>query len=224
MPPLGDLPLSIALGNIGMPGLTGYFGLLDICEPKEGEVVVVSSAGGAVGSLAGQIAKNKGCKVIGIAGTDEKCEWIKDELEFDHTINYKTESVDEMLNEYAPDGIDCYFDNVGGDIAATVFNRMRENGRIAICGAISVYNKPFLEWPSTPFLLPSFTLKQLKMQGFMVQKYLERFPEGMGQLLQLTEEGSLKYRETVLDGFENMPQALIDLLEGQGIGKVIVKV
>lgn len=223
MPPFGDLPLSLGVGNIGMPGLTAYFGFMDICDPKEGDVVVISSAAGAVGSLVGQIAKLKGCKVIGIAGTDEKCEWLKDELEFDHVINYKTESVEEMLNEHAPDGVDCYFDNVGGEITSTVFNRMRENGRIAICGAISVYNSPFDEWPTTPILLPAFTLKQLTMRGFIVKRYSDRFGEGMMQLLQWSGEGSIKYRETVTEGFENMPQAFIEMLEGECFGKAIVK-
>lgn len=223
LPPLGDLPLSLALGHLGMTGFTGYFGFMDICDPKDGDVVVISSAAGAVGSLVGQIAKLKGCKVIGICGTDSKCDWIKEELGFDHAINYKTESVDEMLNEYAPDGVDSYFDNVGGEMTSTVFSKMRENGRIAICGAISAYNLPFFEWPTTPLLLPMFTLKQLTMRGFNVKRYVNDFGTGMMQLKEWIEDGSIKYRETITEGFENMPQAFIDMLDGQCVGKAVIQ-
>lgn len=146
LPSLGNLPLSLGLGLLGMPGNTSYFGLLEICQPKAGEVVVVSGAAGAVGTIVGQIAKIKGCKVIGIAGSDDKCAWLTKELGFDHAINYKTEAVGELLKKYAPDGVDCYFDNVGGGLSSIVIEKMRDFGRISVCGSISSYNSPVNEY------------------------------------------------------------------------------
>lgn len=155
LPPFGDLPLSLGLGHLGMPGNTAYFGFLEICKPKEGEIVVVSGAAGAVGSIVGQIAKIKGCKVIGIAGSDDKCAWLTKEMGFDHAINYKTEAVAEVLKKYAPDGIDCYFDNVGGGLSSIIINGMREFGRISVCGSISSYNLPVNKF--LPFFLAFFS-------------------------------------------------------------------
>lgn len=140
LPSFGDLPLSLGLGHLGMPGNTAYFGLLEICQPKAGEIVVVSGAAGAVGTIVGQIAKIKGCKVIGIAGSDDKCKWLTKEMGFDHAINYKTDNVSEVLKKYAPDGVDCYFDNVGGGLSSIVIHQMRDFGRISVCGSISSYN------------------------------------------------------------------------------------
>lgn len=142
LPSFGKLPLSLGVGLLGMPGNTAYFGLLELCQPKEGEVVVVSGAAGAVGTIVGQIAKIKGCKVIGIAGSDDKCAWLTEELGFDHAINYKTEAVGELLKKYAPKGVDCYFDNVGGGLSSIVIGEMRDFGRISVCGSISSYNSP----------------------------------------------------------------------------------
>lgn len=156
LPSFGDLPLSLGLGHLGMPGNTAYFGFLEICKPKEGEVVVVSGAAGAVGSIVGQLAKIKGCKVIGIAGSDDKCAWLTEEMGFDHAINYKTEAVADVLKKYAPDGVDCYFDNVGGGLSSIVINSMREFGRISVCGSISSYNLPVNEFFSTFFCIISF--------------------------------------------------------------------
>lgn len=207
-----------------MTGNTAYFGLLEICEPKEGEVVVVSGAAGAVGSLVGQIAKIKGCKVIGIAGSADKCEWITSELGFDHSINYKTESVDDLLKKYAPDGIDCYFDNVGGEISSFVINQMRHFGRISVCGSISSYNLPVSEWPLVPILQPAFVFRQLRMEGFLVHRYWNKWMTGLDQLKNWTIEGKIKCQETITEGFENMPQALIDVLLGRNTGKAIVNV
>lgn len=224
LPEFGNLPVSLGLGHIGMPGNTAYFGLLELCQPKEGEVVVVSGAAGAVGSLVGQIAKIKGCKVIGIAGSDDKCAWIKNELGFDHVINYKTESIDDVLKQYAPDGVDCYFDNVGGEISSTVISQMRYFGRISVCGSISSYNLAVSEWPKVPILQPHFVFKQLKMEGFLVQRWWNRWFEGLSQLLNWTNEDKIKYQETITEGFENMPQALIDVLLGRNTGKAVVKV
>ena len=205
LPPFGNLSVSLGLGHLGMPGNTAYFGLLELCKPKEGEVVVVSAAAGAVGSLAGQIAKIKGCKVIGIAGSDEKGAWLKSDLGFDHVINYKTESVAQTLKQFAPEGVDCYFDGVGGEISSTVITQMRDFGRIAVIGAISSYNTPISEWPKVPILQPIFVAKQLRMEGFFFKRFWNRWFEGINQLKQWTEEGKLKYQESVTEGFENMP-------------------
>lgn len=220
---MGDLPVSVGLGAVGMPGTTAYFGLLDICKPKAGEVVVVTGAAGAVGSVVGQIAKLKGAKVIGVAGSDDKCAWLKNDLGFDHAINYKTADIGAELKKIAPDGVDCYFDNVGGTISSTVINQMRDYGRIAVCGSISVYNSPVSEWPKVPILQPTFVFKQLTMQGFLVWSFNDRLTEAIAALKQWTVEGKIANRETVTDGFENMPQAFIDMLEGKNTGKAVVK-
>lgn len=224
LPSLGELPSSLGLGHLGMTGNTAYFGFLDICKPKEGEVVVVSGAAGAVGSLAGQITKIKGCRVIGIAGNDDKCTWLTTEVGFDHAINYKTQSIADDLNKYAPDGVDCYFDNVGGEISSVVINQMRDHGRIAAIGSISSNNLPVAEWPKVPVLQPIFILRQLKMEGLLVISQWDRWFEGINQLKHWIDEGKLKYRETITNGFENMPQALIEMLHGENFGKAIVKV
>lgn len=222
LPSLGSLPLSLGLGSLGMPGNTAYFGFLDVCQPKEGDIVVVSGAAGAVGSLVGQLAKSKKCKVIGIAGSDDKCKWLTNDLGFDHAINYKTQNIEEELKKATPDGVDCYFDNVGGEISSTVIRQMRENGRISVCGAISMYNEN--ELPKAAVLQPFFVLKQLSMKGFIVWTYFSRWFEGIGQLKQLIEDGNIKYHETVTNGFEETPQAFIDMLQGKNVGKAIVKV
>lgn len=175
LPSFGDLPLFLALGHLGMPGICAYFGFLDNCEPKEGEIVVVSGAAGAVGSIVGQIARVKGCKVIGIAGSDDKCNWITDDVGFDHAINYKTENVAEALRKCAPQGVDCYFDNVGGDLSSIVVAQMHEFGRISVCGHISSYNLPISECPRAPILQPAFVFKQLTMRGFNFTRYLSQW-------------------------------------------------
>lgn len=216
--------MSLGLGHLGMPGVTAYFGFLDICQPKQGEVVVVSGAAGSVGNLVGQIAKIKGCTVIGIVGSDDKCEFIKKECGCDHAINYKTENVTAALKKHAPKGVDCYFDNVGGEISAEVISRMREFGRISICGAVSVYNLPPQKWPKLPVMQPLFVLKQLKMEGFHVTRYTDRWFEGLTQLKKWTEEGKIKYYETTVEGFEKTPQAFIDVLNGLNTGKAVIKV
>lgn len=207
-----------------MPGNTAYFGFLDICQPKRGEVVVVSGAAGAVGSLVGQIAKIIGCTVIGIAGSDGKCEWLTKEMGFDYAINYKTASIDEELKRVAPDGVDCYFDNVGGETSTIVLSRMRLFGRVSVCGSTSSYNLPMNEWPKMPIFQPLLIHKQLSMQGFLFTRFLTKWFDGIGQMKMWTEQGKLKYRETITNGFENMPQALIDMLDGKNYGKAVVKV
>lgn len=187
-------------------------------------MVVVSGAAGAVGSIVGQLAKIKGCKVIGIAGSNDKCVWLSKEMGFDHAINYKTENVSDVLHKYAPDGVDCYFDNVGGIISSIVISKMREFGRISVCGSISSYNLPINEWPKVPILQPSFVFKQLKMEGFVVTRWKADWFNGIDQLKKWTDERKLKFRETITDGFENIPHALINMLQGQNFGKAIVKV
>merc|ERR1712241_100733 len=172
---------SLLLGACGMPGNTAYFGFLELCQPKSGETVVVNGAAGAVGSLVGQIAKIKGCKVIGFAGTDKKCEWLTNELGFDKAYNYKTTTVDEALKDGAPDGVDCFFDNVGGiDATKVINNHMNTFGRISGCGAISGYNKPTTE------LLPSFQgamiFKDLKYEGFTIMRWHKQFTEAIQQM------------------------------------------
>lgn len=224
LPSFGDYPLSLGLGHLGPVGITAYFGFIDICKPKPNEVVVVSGAAGAVGHLVGQIAKNIGCKVIGIAGSDEKCAWLTNEIGFDHAINYKTESIDQVLKMFAPDGVDCYFDNVGGEISSSVIYQMREFGRISVCGSISAYNTPMADWPREPILQPIFVFKELKMEGFLCTRYWSKWFDGIEQLKEWTDEGKLKYRETITNGFENMPKALIDMFHGQNFGKSVVKV
>lgn len=220
LPDLGSLPSSLGLGVLGMPGNTAYFGFLAICTPKEGETVVVSGAAGAVGSIVGQIAKLKGCRVIGIAGSDDKCQWLK-KLGFDCAINYKTSNVLEELKKAAPNGIDCYFDNVGGTITESVMRLMNLYGRISVCGTISNYNSAPIKVqdPQTDFVF-----KQLKMEGFIVSRWQSRWMEGIRANLDWIKQGKIQYEETVTSGFENMPAAFMDMLKGGNTGKAIVKV
>lgn len=225
LPDIGDLPPSLCLGVLGMPGMTAYFGFLEICKPKQGETVVVSGAAGAVGSHVGQIAKHiLGMTVIGIAGSEEKCKWITEELGFDFAINYKTENVAVALRKAAPKGVDCYFDNVGGEISSTVIYQMKPNGRISICGSISSYNSDFQSLPKCTLLQPPMVFNQLRMEGFIVTRWHDRKSEAMQKNLEWLREGKIRYRETVTKGFENMFEAFAGLFSGQNIGKSIVQV
>ena len=216
-------PVSTALGVLGMPGMTAYFGFLEICQPKPGETVLVSGGAGAVGSLVGQIAKIKGCRAVGIAGTDDKVEWMTKELGFDAAFNYKsTSDYSAKIKELCPNGVDCYFDNVGGAITDAVFPLMNVYGRISICGQISLYNldKPELG----PRLLTFVLVKQLKVEGFIVFRWQNRYQEGIAQMAQWLREGKLKHREEVVEGFENTVKAFIGMLKGDNTGKMLVKV
>lgn len=227
LPDWSPLSRSLALGVLGMPGNTAYFGFLELCTPKSGETLCVNAAGGAVGSLVGQIGKLKGMKVIGIAGTDKKCEWIVKELGFDHAINYKRQEVGKELGKVAPNGIDCFFDNVGGEQSSEVIELMNEFGRISVCGSISVYGNLGMgsaTYPKAPAVQPAFVFKQLKMEGFIVSRWLDRWMEGILQMAEWIKEGKIKYHETMTEGFENMPQAFVDMLKGESTGKAIVKV
>ena len=213
---------STALGVLGMPSLTAYFGLLDIGQPKEGETVVVSGAAGAVGMTVCQIAKIKGCRVVGIAGSDEKNEYLRHELGVDATINYKTAVMIEALKEACPNGIDVYFDNVGGDISDAVMPLIKNGARIVICGQISMYNstEPPIGLRPQPFLLVNSAM----MKGFIITQYASRFGEGIKQLAEWFISGKLKHAETIVEGFENTPQAFIGLFSGENLGKQVVKV
>ncbi|XP_063151052.1 prostaglandin reductase 1 [Candoia aspera] len=217
-----NLPRSLALGTIGMTGLTAYFGLLEICRPKPGETVLVNSAAGAVGSVVGQIAKLKHCRVVGTAGSDLKVAYLK-ELGFDVAINYKTvRSLDQALREASPDGYDCYFDNVGGEFSSVVLEQMKTFGRIAACGALALYNDNVPQ--KGPYVQLPMIFKQLDMEGFLVTRWEDRKAEGLKTLLTWVQEGKIKYCEHITEGFENMPAAFIGMFKGDNIGKAIVKV
>jgi NADPH:quinone reductase len=216
-------PISTALGALGMPGMTAYFGLIDICKPQPGETVVVSGAAGAVGSLVGQIAKILGCRTIGIAGSDEKVSWLVNELGFDAAFNYKTaENYVSALKELCPAGIDCYFDNVGGEITDAVFPVLNPRSRISVCGQISQYNAQKRD-PGLRILIYLLS-KQARAEGFLVYQFADRYPEGIAQMARWIKDGKLKYREQIVEGFENTPAAFIGMLKGENIGKMLVKV
>jgi hypothetical protein len=214
--------LTAYLGLFGIIGPTAYFGLLDIGQPKAGETLVVSAAAGAVGSLAGQIGKIKGCRVVGIAGSDEKCRWITEELGFDAAINYKTEPVQERLKTHCPDGIDVYFENVGGEILDAVLSLINVRARIVICGLISQYNAK--EPVPGPYNFRAILTQRARVEGFIILDYRDRFMEAFEALGRWLAEGKLHYRVDVIDGLENAPRALNKLFDGSNKGKLIVKV
>jgi NADPH-dependent curcumin reductase CurA len=216
-------PVSTALGVLGMTGMTAYFGLLDVCNPKPGETVVVSGAAGAVGSLVGQIAKLKGCKTVGIAGDDDKVAWICADCGFDAAFNYKTtDNYGAKLKELCPNGIDVYFDNVGGAITDAVFMQINTFARLSICGQISQYNNAKPEMG--PRLLGMLIVARAKAQGFLVTDYMPRFGEALTEMAGWMREGKLTHREDIVEGFENLPKAFIGLFHGENTGKRIVKV
>jgi len=216
-------PLSAYLGILGMTGLTAYCGLTEIGQPKKGETLVVSGAAGAVGSVVGQIGKILGLRVIGIAGSDEKIELLKSKFGFDAGINYNTtKDITAAIAEAAPNGVDIYFDNVGGPISDAVLVNINRLARIIVCGAISVYNNT--EAPKSLSVQPFLVKNSALMQGFIVSNYAEKFPEAMTQLTSWLAEGKLTYSETIVEGFDNIPQAFIDLFEGKNKGKMVVKI
>jgi NADPH-dependent curcumin reductase CurA len=216
------IPLTAYLGLFGGIGLTAYFGLLDITDPQPGETLVVSAAAGAVGSVVGQIGKIKGCRVVGIAGSDEKCKWIVNELGFDAAINYKTEDVRQGLKRTCPKGIDVYFDNVGGEILDAVLAMINLRARISICGMISQYNAT-APVPG-PYNLINILVRRAKMQGFIVLDYLPRASEAIPELIKWHMEGKLKYRVDVVEGLKEAPRAVNKLFDGSNQGKLIIKV
>ena len=215
-------PLSYYLGILGMPGLTAWFGLAEIGKLKNGETIVISGAAGAVGIVAGQLAKTQGCRVVGIAGDDAKVKYLLDELNFDTAINYKTTpDLDIAIDEACPSGVDVYFDNVGGEISDAVISQINKFARIIICGQISLYNATSL--PVGPRIQGTLLKKSALMQGFIVNNYAERFPEGLNALAELVGSGKLKYTNTTYHGFGKLPEALIALFEGKNLGKLIVE-
>jgi NADPH-dependent curcumin reductase len=215
-------PLTTWMNTLGMPGMTAYFGLLEVGQPKAGETVVVSGAAGAVGQTVGQVAKQLGCRVVGIAGGKEKCDFVINELGFDACIDYKTGSVRDGLKEHCPQGVDVYFDNVGGDILDTVLTRINMKARIVICGAISQYNN------TTPVKGPanylSLLVNRARMEGMVVFDYADRYHVGVAALAGWLKEGKIKSKEDVVQGIENFPQALTMLFEGKNFGKLVLKV
>ena len=221
LPPGDDLVARMSVR--GVTGLTAYWGLLDIGAPKAGETVLVSAAAGAVGSIAGQIARIKGCHAVGVAGTDEKCRWIVDELGFDSAINYKTENVVKALGQHCPDGVDVYFDNVGGDVLQAALFRMNRGGRMVCCGVVSQYDtaNPMPGPHGLPGLL---VVRRLRMEGFIVMDYDDRREQADTDLAGWVADGSLKYKVDIIDGLENAPKALIGLLHGENTGKRMIRV
>jgi hypothetical protein len=216
-------PISTAVGVLGMPGLTAYFGLLEVGQPKAGETVVVSAASGAVGGLVGQIAKLKGCRAVGLAGSDAKVDYLTRELGYDAGINYRTTpDLDAALRAACPGGIDVYFDNVGGRITEAVTRHVNPFARIAVCGLISQYNltEPELAPRNERFVL----VKRVRILGFLVFDFAARYKEGLAQLTEWLRQGRLKYREDVVDGLERAPDALLAVLQGRNFGKMLVRV
>jgi len=222
LPKDSSIPLTAYLGLFGIIGPTAYFGLLDIGKPKAGETLVVSAAAGAVGSLVGQIGKIKGCRVVGIAGSDEKCRWITDTLGFDAAINYKTEAVNERLKTHCPDGIDVYFDNVGGDILDVVLGQINVRARIVVCGLISQYNA--VEPVPGPYNFRNILTQRVRLEGFIVLDHMDRFEEAYEKLGRWLAGGKIQYRVDVIEGLENAPRGINRLFNGSNKGKLIVKV
>ena len=215
-------PLPMFLNTLGMPGMTAYFGLLDVGAPNEGDTVVVSGAAGAVGATVGQIAKIKGCRAVGIAGGAAKCRYLVDELGFDAAIDYKAEDVRKSLRTHCPNGVNVYFDNVGGDILDIVLTQIARHARIVVCGAISQYNN------TTPIKGPSNYLSLLvnraRMEGMVVFDYASRYPNAINDIAAWIAAGKLKSREDIVEGLENFPEALLKLFSGENFGKLVLKV
>jgi NADPH-dependent curcumin reductase CurA len=215
-------PLPVYLGTLGMPGVTAYWGLLDIGRPEEGNTVVVSGAAGAVGAIVGQIAKLKGCRVVGIAGGPEKCAELVDDLGLDAAIDYKTQDLDAALKEHCPQGIDIYFDNVGGEILDAALARLARHARVVICGAISQYNAT--DGMQGPSNYMSLLVNNASMTGFVVSDYLDRWGEAAAEMGEWLSSGELISREDVAEGFENFPDTLLRLFRGENRGKLVLKV
>ncbi len=215
-------PLPVYLGTLGMPGMTAYFGILEVGQLKDGETVVVSGAAGAVGQVVGQIAKIKGCRVIGIAGGADKCRYITEELGFDAAIDYKNENVTDGLKQHCPKGIDVYFDNVGGEILDAALSRLAMHARIVICGAISQYNNT--EAVKGPSNYLSLLVNRASMKGMVVFDYASRYADAAKEMAGWMQQGKLKTREDVVEGLETFPDTLLMLFKGENTGKLVLKV
>lgn len=223
LPPIPGAPLTAFMGPLGATGMTAYFGLMDIGAPKEGDTIVVSAAAGAVGSMVGQIGKINGCRVVGIAGSDEKCRWLTDVAGFDAAINYKTEDVGAALDQHCPDGIDINFENVGGTIMEEVIARLNDFSRMPLCGLISTYNAD-PEAITGPKNFENLLMRRTKVQGFIVIDYLDRFAEGITAMGGWLMEGKLKFETDVVEGLENAPSAMGRLFTGANLGKLVLQV
>ncbi len=214
---------SFYLGIMGMPGLTAYFGLLDIGKPKEGETLVISGAAGAVGLIVGQIGKIMGCNVVGITGSEEKADQLKEKFGFDHAINYReTDDLQKSIAKVCPEGVDIYFHNVGGPISDAVMANINFRARIVLCGQISLYNDETIA--TGPRIQPLLVTKSALMQGFIISNFEQRFPQAEDQIQQWVKDGMLMYTETIIPGFRQLPAALIGLFKGENTGKMIVEV
>jgi NADPH-dependent curcumin reductase CurA len=210
------------LNVLGMPGMTGYFGLMDVGQPKEGDVVVVSGASGAVGQTVGQLARIKGCRVVGIAGGKAKCDFVVNEMGFDACIDYKNEDVRAGLKTHCPDGIDIYFDNVGGEILDHVLARLRRKARIVICGAVSQYNSATGVQGPKNYL--SLLVNRARMEGIVVFDYADRYPVAIAELAGYLKDGRMKSREDIVVGLETFPESLVKLFTGENFGKLVLQV
>jgi NADPH-dependent curcumin reductase CurA len=216
------IPLSNFLGVLGPTGLTAYFGLLEVGKPQAGETVLVSAAAGAVGSVVGQIARKKGCRVVGMAGSDDKCRWLKEELGFDEAINYKTcGDFETAIRQACPDGVDVYFDNVGGEILDAALLCLNKFARVAVCGWISTYNVPDAPGPTNLWQLVA---QSVTIQGFVVIDYMDRFGEGIAQLAEWVMAGDIKFREEIVDGLDNILPAFLKLFDGSNQGKLLIRI
>ena len=215
-------PISTAVGVLGMPGMTAYFGFLEVAAPEVGDTVVVSAASGAVGQVVGQIARIMGCRVVGTAGSDDKIDFIVNELGFDAGINYKTENVEAALARECPDGIDVYFDNVGGPVTDAVLQLLNVHGRVSVCGQISQYNLP--EPELAPRNMGLLIQKQAKMEGFLVFNFAHKHDHARQRMAEWIRSGQLKYKEDVVEGLENAPQAFIGMMKGENFGKLLIRV
>ena len=222
LPRIPGVPLTAYFGAMGHIGFTAYFGLMDIGQPKPGETLVVSAAAGAVGSLAGQMGKLAGCRVVGIAGSDEKCDWITRELGFDEAINYKKEKIGVGLQRTCPNGIDIDFENVGGEILDAVLAGVNLNARVVLCGLISQYNAKAP--PPGPYNFPNILVRRARVQGFIVLDFASRFMEAAAKIVPWLLSGKLKYRLDMMEGLDNAPAALNKLFDGTNTGKLLVKV
>jgi NADPH-dependent curcumin reductase CurA len=215
-----EAPISTALGILGMPGMTAYIGLSDIGQPKAGETIVVSAASGAVGAVAGQLAKRQGARVVGIAGGADKCRYVRDELGFDMALDHQGADLGAALDAACPKGIDVYFENVGGAVQQAVFPRLNDFGRMVMCGMISEYND---QTPRPGPNLGAVVRKRLKIQGFIVSDQRHRQPEFRALAAPLVKSGQLRYREDIVDGLDNAPEAFIGLLQGKNFGKLLIR-
>ncbi|MBA3856116.1 MAG: NADP-dependent oxidoreductase [Cyanobacteria bacterium PR.3.49] len=222
LPKLPGLSLEIMAGAAGMTGLTAFFGFFEIGKPKEGETMVVSAAAGAVGSIVGQLGKISGMRVVGIAGGEEKCNWLKNELKFDAAVDYKNPDWKKQLEDATPDGVDINFENVGGEIMEAVYKRMNLHSRFVLCGLISGYNDTD-DKKSRLSIAPAL-MKRIKIEGFIITDYVQRFQEAATKLVMWMAAGKIKHKETIVDGLENAPESLNLLFDGGNIGKLLIKV